>query len=74
MMRDMAANDVRTALQVNAGRRVRITFADGVVWSVDVQAVDDEGFLHSGPDGADPAHYWTRFDSAILVEPSTAQR
>ena len=43
----MTPDEVRTALLKSIGKRVRITFVDGLVQSVDVGPVDDEGFLHS---------------------------
>jgi len=49
-------------------RGVRITFSDGVVQLVDVFCVDEEGVLHSGPDGTDPQGYWTRFEHIRLIE------
>ena len=45
------------------------TFDDGVIPSVAIAAVDDEGVLHSGPDGIRSAHYWTQFESISEVEP-----
>jgi hypothetical protein len=51
-------------------KRARVTFDDGVVQLVDIQGVDDEGFLHSGPDGENPRGFWTRFESVRLIEPS----
>jgi hypothetical protein len=62
--------EVKAALLVNEGKRVRITYYDGVTESVDVHSVDDEGCLHSGPDGVDPAGWWTRFDSITDVQSS----
>jgi hypothetical protein len=64
----MTAADILDALKSNIGKRVRVTFDDGVVQSVDISSVDDEGFLHSGPDGIDPHGFWTRFEGVILVE------
>ena len=58
-------------LRANVGRRVRITFDDGLIQSVDIDSVDDEGVLHSGPDGAEPKYYWTRFESITRVEVAT---
>jgi len=60
--------EVKRVLLESAGQRVRITFRDDVVQSVDIASVDDEGVLHSGPDGVDPAFFWTRFESIRLVE------
>jgi hypothetical protein len=64
----MTPDEVAAVLRPNVGKRVRITFADGVIQAVDVGSVDDEGVLHSGPDGVDPRFYWTRFESITLVE------
>jgi hypothetical protein len=59
----MTPKEVERVLRAHQGKRVRITFDDGVIHTVDIHSVDDEGFLHSGPNGVEPAHYWTRFDS-----------
>jgi hypothetical protein len=64
----LTPEEVQSVLIKNEGTRVRVTFADGVVQSVDIASVDTEGFLHSGPDGLNPSYYWTRFDSVTLVE------
>jgi len=64
----MRPEEVKRVLLENEGRRVRITFTDDVVQQVDIASVDDEGVLHSGPDGVDPAFVWTRFESIRLVE------
>jgi len=58
----MTPQETEAMLRANQGRRVRITFVDGVVQTIDIHSVDGEGFLHSGPNGVEPAHYWTRFD------------
>lgn len=58
----MTPQEVEAMLHAHEGKRVRITFLDGVVQTVDIHSVDDEGFLHSGANGAEPACYWTRFD------------
>jgi hypothetical protein len=65
----MTATEILDALNANIGRRVRVTFEDGVVQSVEISSVDEEGFLHSGPDGTDSDGFWTRFESVTLVEP-----
>jgi hypothetical protein len=54
-------------LFANLEKRVRITFTDGIVWNVDIRSVEQEGFLHSGPDGVEPDGYWSRFDSVVEV-------
>jgi len=63
----MSERDIKTLLRQNAGKRVRLTFADNVTWIVDISSVDDEGVLHSGPEGIEPAR-WTRFESIVNVE------
>jgi hypothetical protein len=65
----MTPEEAKAALQANQGKRVNITYIDGVTESVDVHSVDDEGCLHSGPEGIDPAYWWTRFESIIDVKP-----
>jgi hypothetical protein len=64
--------EVESTLQANSGKRVRVTFEDGTIQSVDIHSVDSEGFLHSGPDGIEPAHWWTRFEEVTSVEPDTS--
>jgi hypothetical protein len=59
---------VKAVLLAAIGKRLRVTFSDGVIQSVDIASVDDEGFLHSGPNGIEPAGYWTRFDSVKAIE------
>ena len=48
---------------------VRQTYIDGVTELVDSASVDDEGCLHSGADGVEPANWWTRFESIVDVQP-----
>lgn len=64
----MTRDEIKSIVDVSGGRRLRITFSDGVTQSVDVAAVDDEGVLHSGPDGSEPKGYWTRFESIVAIE------
>ena len=64
----MTPDEVAAVLSVNVGKRVRLTYVDGVIQSVDIGSVDDEGALHSGPDGIEPKYYWTRFERIIRVE------
>jgi hypothetical protein len=52
-------------------RSVRITFSDGVVQLVDIFCVDEEGVVHSGPDGTEPQGYWTRFVDISAIENTT---
>jgi hypothetical protein len=46
---------------------VRVTWEDGDSQSVDINAVDDEGFLHGGPDGIEQRDWWTRFESVAAL-------
>ena len=64
----MTRDEIIAVVEVSSSRRLRITFADGVTQSVDVAAVDDEGILHSGPDGSEPEGYWTRFESIAAIK------
>jgi hypothetical protein len=64
----MTPTEVADALQKNIDKRLRITFDDGIIQSVSVHSVDQEGFLHSGPDGTDPTQFWTRFEGVKLIE------
>jgi len=71
--------EIEAALRANNRKRARITFDDGVVQVVDIHSVDDEGFVHRGPNGepelslrAEPVgsgFFWTRFGSVVSVEP-----
>ena len=70
----MNTDEIRKALETSIGRRVRIEFSDGVTQSVDVGSVDDEGFLHSGPDGGDPRDFWTRFESVKSLQPEPSKK
>ena len=65
----MPNEEIISALRASQGKRVRLAFADEVVQTVVVGTVDDEGFLHSGPDCADPYACWTRFEGVKLLEP-----
>ena len=58
-------------LRENIGKRLRVTFDHGVVQSVEIDSVDEEGFLHSGPnEGDDRQGLWTRFEGVNLIEPT----
>jgi hypothetical protein len=66
----MTSKEILDAVNANLRKRVGITFADGVVQPVDIDCVDDEGFLHSGPDGNESRTFWTRFEGRVrLLEP-----
>ena len=47
----LTTDDVKEVLRANEGRRVRLTWDDAETKSVVIAAVDDEGVLHSGPNG-----------------------
>jgi hypothetical protein len=64
----MTRDEITAIVEASGGRRLRITFSDGVSQSVDVGAIDDEGVLHSGPDGNEPESYWTRFENIASIE------
>jgi hypothetical protein len=66
----MTRDEIRAIVEASGGRRLRITFSDGVTQSVDVADVDDEGVLHSGPDGGEPKGCWTRIESVVAIERS----
>ena len=60
----MDNDSIKSILTANIGRRLTIEFTDGVTQSVEIGSVDDEGFLHGGPEGTgDPHDFWTRFGS-----------
>jgi hypothetical protein len=65
----MTATEILDALNANIGKRVRVTFEDGIIQSVEISSVDEEGFVHSGPNGTDPDGFWTRFEGVNRVEP-----
>jgi hypothetical protein len=46
---------------------VRVTWEDGESQNVDINGVDDEGFLHSGPNGTEQREWWTRFESVAAL-------
>jgi hypothetical protein len=58
----MSRDEVKAILEANEGGRVRVTYTDGEVWSVDISSVDEEGFVHSGPNGENTDGFWTRFE------------
>jgi len=66
----MTQEEIIATLKANIGKRVRITFDDDEVQSVDITNIDSEGFVLSGPNGENPAGYWARFESVKLIEPS----
>ena len=59
---EMTVKQIRDILSASIGKRLQITFADDAIQCVDINAVDDEGFLHSGPDGIEQQFWWTRLE------------
>jgi len=57
----MTRDEVMNRLAEFKKGRIRITYSDGVVESVDIHSIDEDGILHSGPDGKEPARWWTHF-------------
>ncbi len=68
----MTPKQIIDTLRASIGKRLRVTFEDGIIQSVDINSVDDEGFLHSGPNGDNPEAFWTRFESVRLLERETS--
>jgi hypothetical protein len=64
----MTFEELFKILNANIGKRLRITFSDGVAQTVEITSVDEEGFVHSGPDGVDRDAFWTRFEDVSVTE------
>jgi hypothetical protein len=64
----MTEKEIIDVLRPNIGKRVRVTFEDGVTQSIDISSVDEEGFVHSGPNGDNPDGFWSRFEGVIAIE------
>jgi hypothetical protein len=64
----MTAEEIIDVLRANSGKRLRVTFLDGVVESILIGSVDAEGFVHSGPDGESPEGFWTRLEDVRFLE------
>src|SRR5271167_1228275 len=78
----MASDDAKRILSASVGRRIRILFTDGLRESVEVDSVDEEGFVYRGPEPSmyarnfelvtpNPACYWTPFGAIASLESST---
>jgi hypothetical protein len=67
-MAGMNPKEILEMLRANEGKLARITFRDGIIQTVLIDGVDSEGFLHSGQDGTNPKHFWTRFDEVLYIE------
>lgn len=63
-----ATEKIINSLRASAGRLMRVTFSDGVVQSVIIDAVDNAGFLHRGAERADQQVFWTRFEDVNALE------
>ena len=68
----MTPQEIMEVLRANTGKRLRVTFEDGMVESVTIDSVDDKGFVHSGPDGENSQGFWTRFEFVKLLEQDTS--
>ena len=66
-----ATEKIIGSLRASSGKLMRVTFSDGVVQTVIIGAIDDEGFLHRDADGADPQIFWTRFEDVNMLEAET---
>jgi hypothetical protein len=64
----MSPEEVEAFVCANPGKMARLKWADGAVQAVLVDCADQEGFLHSGPNGKDPRHFWSRFGDVIFAE------
>ena len=65
----MTQKEIIDILDKSVGKKVRITFDDGVVECLEIGCgFDGEGFLCSGPDGGDPCDYWVRIESVAHIE------
>lgn len=64
----LSLSEIVALLTLNLGRSLNITFGDGVTQLVVIGSVDDEGFLHSGPDDPDPMAFWTRFEDVTSID------
>jgi hypothetical protein len=69
---EMTPKERHSIICENVGKRLQITFSDDVVQFVEIDSVDDEGFLHSGPDGNNPQAFWTRFESVKSVKANSS--
>ena len=78
----MASDHARRILCASVGKRIRILFTDGLRESVEVDSVDEEGFVYRGPEPStyarnfelvtpNPACYWTPFGAIASLESST---
>ena len=68
MLSVMTEKEIIEVLRTNIGKRLRVTFEDGTIQSIDISSVNEEGFVHSGPDGDNPDGFWSRFEGVIAIE------
>jgi len=62
------ADEIQSVVKANVGKKVRVVWNDRIIQWVDVASCDDEGFMHSGPDGENPSTYFTRFDTVERID------
>ncbi|HEY8996640.1 MAG TPA: hypothetical protein VIM60_02005 [Edaphobacter sp.] len=65
---NMTVEQIKEILRTYTGMRLRIIYFDDKAWSVDVDCVDEDGFLHSGPEGAGQRQYWTRYEAVKFID------
>jgi len=65
----MTVTEIIEFLWAHKGKRVLVTWSDGERQCVDINGVDEEGFLHSGPDGTEQRDWWTRFEDVAALDP-----
>ena len=68
----MTREEIVDVLRAHTGKRLRVTFFDGVVESFLIGSVDAAGFVHSGPDGECPEGFWTRLEDVRLLDPENS--
>lgn len=64
---EMTPEEIMAVIGANTGKRLSVTFLDGVVESVLIGSVDAEGFVHSEADANAPETFWTRFTDVRAV-------
>lgn len=60
--------DIVNSLRASSGRPMRIRFSDGIVQTVIIGTLDNEGFLHCCVGTADAQMFWTRFQDVHALE------
>ena len=77
----MAQEEAERVLRASVGQQIQIVLIDGLRASVQVDSVDEEGFVYTGPEPStfarnfelvrpNPASYWTPFGQLASIESS----